>query len=246
MLYYAIPDLHGRFDLLKQAVKKIENDASDDYEVITLGDYIDRGPQSKEIIEYLITAPDNWTSLQGNHEAMMVETIRTPLDSDWWMGNGGDSTMASYGCKVRVSPYYGFPPLGYDPHAVPPEHVDWISFLPIHYETPHHIFVHAGIPFPDLPLAEQSEEKMQWMIYGKHDAGGWNGKHIVHGHHQHIDGPHEWSGRTALDTAAYYTGRLVVGVYSSNHPGKAIRYLEIKNESHSGEEDVSGSDLVCA
>ena len=250
MLYYAIADLHGRFDLLKEAVNAIEKHSSNssDTRVITLGDYIDRGPQSKEIIEYLMARGSNWTCLQGNHEAMMVDTIRKPLNPDWWLGNGGNTTVKSYGGSVKMSNHYGFPPIGYDPHVIPPEHVNWIAELPLYYETEHHVFVHAGCPLSNKASAPSLEEQakvknsygeydMQWMLYGRND-GGWHGdKHVVHGHHQFADGPHEWSGRTDLDTYAWRYGRLVVGVFSSEVPGKAIDYLEILGDDYEGTQD---------
>lgn len=240
MTYYTIADLHGRYDLLIKAVEAIEYDSANsmDTRIITLGDYIDRGPQSKEIIEYLINRGINWTCLQGNHEAMMVETIRKPLDPDWWLGNGGNTTMKSYGSEVKVSPYYGIPPVGWDPHVVYPSHVDWIANLPLYYETEKHVFVHAGVPQPEGSLEEQSkytgshgEREMQWMLHYKGETGNYKGKMIVHGHHQFRDGPHEWENRTNLDTFAWNTGRLVVGVFDDTQ-SKALRYLEVLGDDY--------------
>lgn len=228
MKYYAIADLHGRYDLLLEAVNKIYAHAGeDDYKIITLGDYIDRGPQSKEIIDFLIEhSGADFICLKGNHEDMMVRTIREPLDPDWWLGNGGNTTMKSYGSEVRVSPYYGIPPVGWDPHVVYPSHVDWLEQLPLYYETEKQVFVHAGIPFPDVPLDKQDKEKMIWMLYGKTDSGGYQGKHVVHGHHQFADGPHVWEGRTDLDVFAWHEGRIVVGVFDDTQ-NKALEFIEV-------------------
>lgn len=251
MIYYAIADLHGRFDLLKEAVNAIEKDSANesDTRIITLGDYIDRGPQSKEIIEYLMARGSNWTCLQGNHEDMMVQTIETPLDPDWWLGNGGNTTMKSYGSEVKVSPYYGIPPVGWDPHVVYPSHVTWLKNLPLYYETEKQVFVHAGIPFSNAPLDKQDKEKLIWMLYGRTDHGGWFGdqnaspritKHVVHGHHQFADGPHEWTHRTDLDTFAWNTGRLVVGVFDDTQ-GKALRYIEVLGDDYGNQRQRIGS-----
>lgn len=227
MKYYAIADLHGRYDLFTKALDAIEKDAGEPYKVITLGDYIDRGPQSKEIItDLMLLQSAEFICLAGNHEAMMVETVRTPLDPNWWIGNGGDTTLWSYGSKVKSSQYYGFPPIGYDPHVVPIEHVDWMANLPLYYETEKQVFVHAGIPNSDAPLEKQDKEKMQWMLYSKDDPGWWMGKHVVHGHHQFADGPHSWAGRTDLDCFAWHEGRLVIGVFDDTQ-GPAIKYLEV-------------------
>jgi len=239
MRYYVMADLHGRYDLLIRAMEAIEDDTPDaDYKVITLGDYIDRGPKSKDIIDYLMSAsqyPDT-ICLQGNHEAMMVETIRAPLDPDWWIGNGGDTTLSSYGWGG--APYSTF---AYD--VVPKAHLDWIASLPLFYETEKQLFVHAGIPQSNMNLppssnttkGERLRQQMQWMLYDKSESGGWRGKHVVHGHHQFADGPHVWhgskGGRTDLDCYAWYTRRLVVGVFDDTQ-GHALRYLEVLGDDY--------------
>ena len=235
MIYYAIADLHGRYDLLEKAITAICNDADNllVYKVITLGDYIDRGPDSKKIIECLIDyntdTPEDFICLQGNHEVIMVETIRSPLYPDWWIGNGGDATLKSYGGNpLPCVGGYGY--YNYDPHVVPQEHVEWIANLPLYYETDKQVFVHAGVSNDD-PLEKQSKNTLQWMLYSKEGHGGWQGKHVVHGHHQFADGPHEWSGRTNLDTYAWRTGRLVVGVFDDTQ-GKALRYLEVLGDDY--------------
>lgn len=238
MRYYAIADLHGRFDLLEKAHNLIlDTHTSDEpYHIITMGDYIDRGPDSRLIIEYLMneSSGNTFISLKGNHEDMMVQTIRKPLDPDWWLGNGGNTTMKSYGSEVKVSPYYGIPPVGWDPHVVYPSHVDWIANLPYYYETEKQLFVHAGVPQSNMNLPPKHAhhiQDMMWMLYSKDDGRGWKDKHVVHGHHQFADGPHEWQGRTDLDCFAWKTGRLVVGVFDDTQ-GKALRYLEVLGDDY--------------
>lgn len=226
MKYYAIADLHGRYDLLLEAVNKIYSHAeTDDYKVITLGDYIDRGPDSEKIISFLMSQGDNFVCLKGNHEAMMVETITTPLMPGWWVGNGGDATLNSYGW---AEPYNVF---AYE--IVPKKHIEWMNNLPIYYETEKQLFVHAGVPQSEMNLPPKRADKyqdMMWMLYDKTDGRGWKGKHVVHGHHQFADGPHVWysksGGRTDLDCGAYHTGRLVVGVFddTQNH---ALEFIEV-------------------
>lgn len=240
MRYYAIADIHGRLDLLKKAFETIRltHDSDEPYHIITLGDYIDRGPDSKGVLEFLIDEGRGNTviSLQGNHEVMAVTVCLNPHYDHrvWWMGNGGDATLESYGHpKKEFHDQYGM-------SSMDQEHVGWMATLPLYYETPKQIFVHAGIPFSNAPLEKQDKEKMVWMLYGPQDHGGWFGnqnatpritKHIVHGHHQHVDGPHEWSHRTDLDTAAYHTGRLVIGVFDDTQ-GKALRYIEVLGDDY--------------
>lgn len=226
MKYYAIADLHGRYDLLLEAVNKIyEHAGEDDYKIITLGDYIDRGPQSQEIISFLMKQGDSFICLKGNHEAMMVESIVTPLDPDWWVGNGGGTTLLSYGhpdVKYMSDVSYAY---------VPEEHIKWMASLPLFYETEKQVFVHAGIPDNNLPLDKQNEEKMMWMLYNPTDMGGYQGKHVVHGHHQFEDGPHEWKGskrggRTDLDVFAWLHNRLVIGVFDDTQL-HALEFIEV-------------------
>ena len=79
------------------------------------------------------------------------------------------------------------------------------------------------------------KQQMQWMIYSRNDSGGWKGKHVVHGHHQFADGPHQWlsektGGRTDLDCWAYHTGRLVIGVFDDTQ-NRALEFLEVTDGS---------------
>lgn len=229
MKYYAIPDIHGRHDLLEKAVDAILGDVDplEDYKIITLGDYIDRGKQSCQVIDFLIDL--NCVSLCGNHEDMMVQAVNqpTPRMLDWWVGNGGGATLQSYG--------WGGSPYGeHSVSVIKKDHIDWINSLPKYYETDKQVFVHAGIPSDDLALDKQNEEKMIWMLYNPTDMGGYRGKHVVHGHHQFADGPHQWigskrGGRTDLDCWAYYTGRLVIGVFDDTQ-GHALKFLEVTDD----------------
>lgn len=227
MKYYAIADLHGRYDLLSKAIDEFRSRTN--YEgdkFITLGDYIDRGPDSKKIIDRLMKEqaeqPETFVCLKGNHEAMMVETVTTPLMPSWWVGNGGDATLQSYG--------WGGPPysiVAYD--VIPKAHIEWMNNLPISYESEKQVFVHAGVPADDLDLKDQDKEQMIWMLYSKDDPGGYRGKHVVHGHLQFADGPHTWKGRTDLDTFAWNTGRLVIGVFDDTQP-HALEFIEVLAE----------------
>jgi serine/threonine protein phosphatase 1 len=221
MRYYVMADLHGRFDLLKKAVDKIRETASGDYKIVTLGDYIDRGPESKQIVDMLIGMsqyPDT-VCLKGNHEDMMVQVLETPSPrmKDWWEGNGGDATWKSYGGL----------------NSIDTNHYKWMKNLPYYYESEKQLFVHAGVPQSEMNLPPKDKgklEEMIWMLYDKTDGRGWKGKHVVHGHHQFADGPHVWhgrfGGRTDLDCWAYHTGRLVIGVFDDSQ-GPALEFIEV-------------------
>lgn len=227
MKYYAIADIHGRLDLLEKAIDKIyEVNDADMFKIVTLGDYIDRGPQSCQVIKRLMeeTRPglNGFVCLKGNHEDMMVQVCQNPTMSNqmWWADNGGTATWDSYG--------------GWE--GINPDHVEWMRNLPYFYETEKQLFVHAGVPQSQMNLPPKNDrhlEEMIWMLYDKSDGRGWKGKHVVHGHHQFADGPHVWhgayGGRTDLDCWAYHTGRLVIGVFDDTQ-GHALKFLEVTDE----------------
>ncbi|WP_166297195.1 metallophosphoesterase family protein [Bradyrhizobium sp. 2S1] len=221
---YAIADLHGRYDLLERALWSIKAHAKGvKHKIITLGDYIDRGPQSKGIIETLMEAQARglpFICLKGNHEDMMVQTLRKPLDHNWWIANGGGTTLMSYG-HVR----YG----DYDPTVVPEAHIDWMDQLPLYHVDAHRVFVHAYVK-QGVPLEQQGTELLLWSRYPVGAEDGYRDLHVVHGHDWFEDGPKIFKGRTNLDTRAYHTGRLVVGVFDDDQPGGPIGAIEIKGD----------------
>jgi serine/threonine protein phosphatase 1 len=217
---YAVPDLHGRHDLLTAAIEKILNHSrGHDAKIITLGDYVDRGPNSRQVMERLV----NWSShqlpvvaLKGNHEAMMWECCRNLSEIDWWLKNGGDQTLSSYGAANSL-----------DVSVVPTAHLDWIAKLPSIYVDQHRIYVHAGVD-PKLSLDHQGDQILLWKRYPEGFKKGHGLHHVVHGHDPKIDGPVLTKGRTNLDTMAWKTGRLVIGVFDDGISGGAIEILEVK------------------
>lgn len=236
---YAIADLHGRLDLLTSALDAIMDDAErrgsrDSAKVVTLGDYIDRGPDSAGIIRTLMeiqaaASPGRIICLRGNHEGIMQAVCAGQAPVRWWLDNGGGQTLLSY----------GHPPEGYvDLALVTPEHLAWIAHLPLSHVDQHRIFVHAGVD-PTIPLEEQTEKTMTWMLYPDGFEGGHGERHVVHGHHQFADGPKRFSGRTDLDTLAWYTGRLVVGVFDDAVPGGPVDLLDVIGTSASAVESAS-------
>lgn len=220
-LTYAIPDLHGRFDLLRSAVERITEHSGGRYStVVTLGDYVDRGPNSRQVIESLM----DWRSetlklvnLKGNHEAMMWETCNNVAEMSWWIKNGGDRTLASYSQSSAAVP---------DPRVVPATHLQWIANLALIHVDRHRVFVHAAVD-PNIPLAQQSEQTLLWKRYPKGFAVGHGSRHVVHGHHADSSVPIVTRGKTNLDGLAWKTGRLVIGVFDDGRPGGASEFLEI-------------------
>jgi len=221
---YAIADLHGRHDLLTGAINAISDVDQGPLTFVTLGDYIDRGPDSAKVISTLMVIranpPTGWNviCLKGNHEAMMVETLRTPLSLDWWLGNGGDATLFSYGDDLSGG--------NLGPKVVPDSHIDWIDGLPLVYLDPNRIFVHAGV-IPGKSLEDHSADTLTWMLYPSGADEDFFGRHIVHGHHQFGRGPMLYKGRTNLDVFAWQTGRLVIGVFDDEVPGGPVELIEV-------------------
>lgn len=225
---YVIADIHGRLDLLDAALAKIADHASLPATLVTLGDYVDRGPQSKQVIDRLMAGlgHEGWTlvCLKGNHEQIMHDSCRILPSQEWWLQNGGGNTLISYGHPNR-----GPVDLGY----VLDTHLDWINSLPLMHIDRHRIYVHAGV-VKDVRLDKQESSlefhghtAITWMLYKDTDEGGYGSYHVVHGHHQFKDGPLLKKGRTNLDTGAYHYGRMYVGVFDDDLPGGPIELLNI-------------------
>jgi serine/threonine protein phosphatase 1 len=215
---YAVPDLHGRWDLLEIALAEIEEEVPGT--VVFLGDYVDRGPQSRQIVECLIDGPRpgwRWICLKGNHEEMMVDALTGRREPDRWLFNGGDATLRSYGQHEG----------GYEPGLVPVAHIAWMQSLPLLHRDQHRVYVHAGVD-ANLPLDAQDAATLLWLRYPDDYAEGHSGLHIVHGHNPYPDGPLCLSGRTDLDTLAWATGRLVIGVFDDDKEGGPVDFITIE------------------
>jgi serine/threonine protein phosphatase 1 len=213
---YVVPDLHGRFDLLKLALSDIEK--NEPGIIIFTGDYIDRGPQSREIIERLIAGPSKgwtWICLLGNHEDMLIQASQSWLKIRQWLRNGGNETLKSYGAGR-----WSIPDL-----SVVDSHMDWLKALPLFHQDQHRVYVHAGLEEGNL-LDQQSKDTLIWKRYPSGSNEGYGALHVVHGHDPTEDGPLLLPKRTDLDTGAYFTGRLIVGVFDDALPGGPIDLIE--------------------
>jgi serine/threonine protein phosphatase 1 len=212
---YVIPDIHGRDDLLGRALGDITAHRGGEVGVIvTIGDYVDKGPHSREVVERLRSGVAGWNlvALKGNHDAMMVQALRDPAKRAPWMEKGGDAALASYGGE---------------PSAVPEAHIAWLDQLRLMHVDAHRIYVHAGVD-PELQLAQQNEATLLWKRYPKGDGAGFGTRHVVHGHDNDPDGPLLFEGRTNLDTLAWRTGRLTVGVFDDDRPGGPVELIVVQ------------------
>ncbi|SHM85334.1 metallophosphoesterase [Bradyrhizobium lablabi] len=222
---YAIPDVHGRLDLVQAALARVVSHAAGKQAtIVTLGDYVDRGPNSRGVIECLM----GWKSetltlvaLKGNHEAMMWETCNNLAELGRWVENGGGQTLASYGVNDTQMPNL---PL------VLRAHLNWIADLALMHVDRHRVFVHAGVD-PKIPLNRQSEQTLLWKRYVADFYLGHGERHVVHGHHADPKAPLVTSGKTNLDGLAWKTGRLVIGVFDDDRPGGAVEFLEVDSDA---------------
>jgi serine/threonine protein phosphatase 1 len=216
---YVIPDLHGRLDLFERAIAEILAHAAGAVaSVITLGDYVDRGPASRQLVERLMHWDEmtlRLVALKGNHEAMMWQACNGLLEAERWLLHGGDATLASYGTD----------PSGMRT-AVPKAHLAWLNGLPLVHVDQHRAFVHAGVD-QMLPLDQQNESTVLWKRYASGHKKGHGILHVVHGHDGTSSAPVVTTGKSNLDGLAWKTGRLVLGVYADHRPGAAVEYLEI-------------------
>jgi len=215
---FAIGDIHGCYDEMAQMLETIETWWPGGT-IVFLGDYIDRGPASRRVVERLMAGPTkpgwSWILLKGNHEAMMVSALRGEADLYWWLGNGGDKTAAAYD---------GSPP---------DEVLDWADSLPTMHVDRHRIFVHAGID-DELPLDEQSEETLLWRRPPEDYGGDYEGKHLCHGHTPLSFEPTTIGNRTNIDTGCVFGGFLTAALFDDDVPGAPLKFVRMASKASSG------------
>jgi serine/threonine protein phosphatase 1 len=218
MLLYAIGDVHGRLDLLEAMHERIRADIAvrepADWRIIHLGDYTDRGPFSKGVLDFLITAGERdgrIVSLMGNHDFGLLEFLAEPSPHDLFATNGGGETARSYGVELRFSPA----PALMDGHAklrdaVPEEHVAFLRSLPRSVTFGDFFFCHAGVR-PGVKLERQDPRDLIWIRNEFLDHPGLYEKVIVHGHTP-SDEPEVMANRINVDTGAFYSGVLTCAI----------------------------------
>lgn len=213
---YAIGDIHGRIDLLVRLMKLIKTDAVQNPQktktLVFLGDYVDRGVDTKGVIEYLINnLPANMEKvfLRGNHDDAMLRFLKgeTEHAQDWLM-LGGTATLVSYGVNpFRTSIMKDLKQLRKAVlERVPESHRRFLEETVIDYACGDYYFVHAGVR-PGVPLDRQTEKDRMWI---RHDFLGSSadfGKTVVHGH-SILPEPDVQPNRIGIDTGAYATGTL--------------------------------------
>ncbi len=211
---YCIGDIHGCAHLLQQLHEKILSDASDysgKKTIVYLGDYIDRGEQSQQVIEMLVSSPlpgFEPVYLQGNHEQVMLSFIEFPEASAAWISFGGREALNSYGIPLAHIPgKREIPELAKRlDNKLPDAHREFLQNCKYSWQCGSYYFVHAGIQ-PGVALDKQDPEDQLWIreefIESKKDHGAI----IVHGH-SITDEPQLLPKRSGIDTGAFKTGVL--------------------------------------
>jgi serine/threonine protein phosphatase 1 len=216
-LVYAIGDIHGRADLLASLLAQIAADAAKSVGVrrrslVFVGDYIDRGPDSRRVVELLLRAlPRDFDVhfLKGNHEAIMLDFVEDPSRLGQWLANGAEATFRSYGVDV-----VGLVRGGAEPEiwrraflaAFPEEHRRFFESLELAVSLGDYLFVHAGIR-PGVPLEAQNPQDLIWIRGEFLRSEADFGKVVVHGHTPTAL-PDMRANRIGIDTGAVFTNRL--------------------------------------
>jgi serine/threonine protein phosphatase 1 len=211
---YCIGDIHGRLDLLEELHGMIREDSAgykDSKTVVYLGDYIDRGAQSRQVLDLLIGQPltgFDTVYLLGNHEQSMLDFLRQPRETAAWLNYGGQLALLSYGVGLgRVMMRQDVEVLRDElEEKLPPSHLEFLQSCRLSYTEGSYCFVHAGIR-PGVAMADQQAADLLW-IRDEFTRSKLCHEHIVvHGHT--ITEEVEWlPNRIGIDTGAYQTGLL--------------------------------------
>ncbi|MEJ0058323.1 MAG: metallophosphoesterase [Terricaulis sp.] len=214
-LGYAVGDIHGRADLLENLFTQMEQDSAHSNEtplVVFAGDYIDRGPDSRKVIDLLLSGrPYGFERrfLMGNHERMLLDCYDEPAKARRWLNHGGFNTMRSYGVRppsMGAAAEVLVEALGLLRDRMSAEHQAFLRRLERYVEAGDYLFVHAGVD-PSKPLAQQTDADLFWIRKGFLDCGRQLSHRVVHGHTPVRAAGLEGS-RLAIDTGAYATGVL--------------------------------------
>ncbi len=194
---FAIGDIHGCFSKLCALMDKIKIDRDNDI-LLFLGDYIDRGPSSFEVVEYLIDLKKHFQKivfLKGNHEEML-ENYLSGKDRPAYLKNGGQPTLESYMQRSRMT---GSPP-------IPQKHLDFFESLLLYYQTDNFIFVHAGLR-ENIPLEMQDPADFLWIREDFVSSDFDFGKRVIFAHTPYKE-PLVEPNKIGIDTGAVYGNKL--------------------------------------
>ena len=219
-----IGDVHGRLDLLAKLIAKLERGHPNAHRVF-VGDYVDRGPDSRGVLERLAAFGDSVTCLMGNHEAMLLKFLNSPIsEGERWFRNGGTETLLSFGISMPDKPDESDLRRAQSALAdgLSPEMLDWLRERPLWWQSGNLLVTHAG-PDPALPISDQDSKAFLWghrrFLRDPRGDDIW----VAHGH---------WiqeramvkNARIAVDTGAYFSGRLTAGVVT---PDGRVKFVTV-------------------
>lgn len=221
---YAIGDVHGRADLLEQLHDMIARDAQARgwarKRLIYLGDYIDRGPESRRVMALAMgDSPQGFSKvhLRGNHEDMLQEFLRDPRRASAWLNMGGDAVLREYGVPIPSE-------FGHEDNltrassqlagALLPQEREFLLGLKPCYRAGGYFFTHAGVR-PGVPLDQQSEQDLTWIRAPFLNYNNDFGAVVVHGH-TICNEVEIKTNRIGIDTGAHATGKLTCLILETN------------------------------
>ncbi len=216
-----IGDVHGRRDLLERLLDRLERDVPD-AAVVTVGDYVDRGPDSRGALD-LLAAREGVIALKGNHEDMLLGFLGSPrAEGPRWLYNGGVETLESYGIYgcTETSPGADLERAAEQLGEALGPILAWLRERPLAWRTGGLLVCHAGAD-PSRPPDDQDEADLLW---GHPDFGRRrrrDGLWVAHGH-TIVEKPFAAGGRIATDTGAVFTGRLTAAIIA---PGEPVRFI---------------------
>lgn len=216
---YVVGDVHGRADLIEPLMERIDADITreglSDARLVFVGDYIDRGEASREVLldlyERSQVLGDKMICLKGNHEAMLLGFLENPEEfGSMWLRSGGLQTIASLAPVSGLSeamPAEAMPPVR-DAllAALPAGLVEWLRQMPAQWQSGNVWVVHAAAD-PALPMSMQSERTLLWGHPMFRRQPRTDGQWVAHGH-TIVSEPRASQGRISVDTGAYHSGRL--------------------------------------
>lgn len=217
---YAVGDVHGCFERLVAMHEHIASDIAErpaeQVVLVHLGDYVDRGMESAQVVEWLVAGPPvpatQVVNLMGNHEQMMLAAIAL-VDRDageLWLRNGGADSLMSWGVPRNVAQQDWA-------SRIPLPHLMFLRDLAMHHRIGPYLFVHAGVR-PGVPLAQQTRQDLLWIrepfLSSKRDHGAV----VVHGHSPRRE-PFVGGNRIGIDTGAVIGGALTCAVLEADTVG---------------------------
>lgn len=217
-LTYAIGDIHGSLQKLQKLIVDCEHHAQGrPLQFVFLGDYLDRGPDSAGVIDYIVALQarlrDQVIALKGNHEDVALGVIDGTAPAGYWEILGGRATLRSYGVDSA--------------QALPAGHVDWLRSLRLSHDDGRRFFVHAGID-PQRPLDAQREHDLLWIREPFLSEERSYARLIVHGHTPVETGaPDLRRNRCNLDTGAVFGGPLTAAVFAGGDT-KPMTFLQAR------------------